>query len=437
LPLTALQTTAAGWGEPSLKDAFADYFYFGNVVEPWEITNEEWNEHFIYHYNFVTLENRMKPNIIAPTKGNYVFTQADQIVEWAQENSINVVGHTLVWHSQSPLWLTNSAPGQVLTRAEARQNMQDYINAVAGHFKGKIHTWDVVNEAFTTGVGNVSGNWRNGLRKTQSDVSNGTMWYAAYASGADASKGECGSDYIYDAYVFTRLADPDAVLYYNDFNEHNPTKRTAIALMVEDLNERWETDPRNTEPDRLLIEGIGMQAHYWTNEANSLVNNVRASIQRFAATGAKVSITELDLPIGGWNNYGEHNAANFMLQARLYKELFEVFVAHSDVIERVTIWGVRDMRSWRRPGAPLLFFDDLRPKPAFHGVMQPKSIEVIGNATISPVNQGFIAGAKVKTAEGEDTITKESQFVLIVSEKIKPSDSDVKSFFNALKKYLD
>ncbi|MCL2694218.1 MAG: endo-1,4-beta-xylanase [Oscillospiraceae bacterium] len=440
LPLTALQTTAVGWDEPSLKDAFADYFYFGNIVKPWEINIEEWNEHFIHHYNFVTLENRMKPNHMARQNGQHNFAPADALVDWARSNDIQVVGHTLVWHSQSPRWFVQSAPGVPLTRAEARKNMQDYITAVATHFKGRVHTWDVVNEAFQNSVGGVSGDWRNGLRKTQGDVgSTGILWYAAYANGADESKGECGSDYIYDAYVFTRLADPGAVLYYNDFNEHNQTKREAIALMVEDLNKRWETDPRNTNKSRLLIEGIGMQAHYWTNEGMNLINNVRASIQRFAATGARVSISELDIPIGSFNNWGAHDEANFQRQANMYKGLFEVFMDYAHVIERVTIWGVRDMRSWRWEGKPLLFEDDFKPKLAFDAIMSivPKPLILSGEVTeVSKV--GLRVGSQVKIPDREEPliITADSKFSLSVIAKGTPSKDETDAFFNKLNEYL-
>jgi len=316
---------------PSLDAAFADYFAMGNIMEPAQVRDDELTSMFKHHYSFVTAENAMKPSNMAPQKGTFNFDGADAIVNWAQDNGIQVVGHTLVWHSQSARWLTTGDDGEPLTRAEARQNMEDYINEVAGRYAGRIYSWDVVNEAFTDSPGPAA-DWRNVLRKSGGG---GSPWYMAYANGADEAAGEDGSDYLYDAFVFARIADPAAILYYNDFNETEGGKRQAMAMMVEELNEKWESDPRNTEPGRLLIEGIGMQAHYWTD--NLRAADVEASIQRFIETGAVISVTELDIPIGRWNGYGEPTEENFEKQADLYRQVFEVYMNYAEHIERVTI----------------------------------------------------------------------------------------------------
>jgi endo-1,4-beta-xylanase len=358
---------------PSLKESFADYFYIGNIMEPNQVGNDTTTEMYAYHYNFVTAENAMKPDKFAHNKGDYVFPRGtDFMIDWALENDIKVHGHALVWHSQSARWLTER-DGEPLTRAEAQENMEEYISAVAGHFAGKLYSWDVVNEAFTTSVSggpNDDGWWKSRLRKTLSDTDGRYSWYAAYANGADEEAGESGADFIYDAFVFTRIADPVAILYYNDFNETEPGKREAIAQMTEELNAKWESDPRNTEPGRLLIEGLGMQAHYWTQQ-NNLISSVEATIHRFAQTGAIISITELDIPIGNWNNYRNytHTKEDYEIQADLYKGLFEVFMENADVIERVTFWGKLDPQSWRRQGNPLLFDLNLNAKPAFHSII--------------------------------------------------------------------
>ncbi|MDR2532697.1 MAG: endo-1,4-beta-xylanase [Oscillospiraceae bacterium] len=356
---------------PSLKDTFADYFGVGNILEPVESANAETAAMFKHHYNFVTAENAMKPSNLSRGPGDFRLFQSDQLVDWAVENGINVVGHTLVWHSQSARWLNTNDDGSPLTRAEARENMEEYINTVAGHFAGRIYSWDVVNEAFQTSVSSapaetIDGWWRTMLR-TGSGGNDASMWYAAYANGMDEEAGEHPGDYIYDAFVFARLADPNAILYYNDFNETDQGKREAMAQMTEELNKQWETDPLNTEPGRLLIEGLGMQAHYWTD--NLTPASVELTIMRFAETGARVSITELDIPIGRWNGYREANEETLARQAELYQQLFEVFMRHSDSIERVTFWGKADTQSWRRQGNPLLFDGSFRAKPAFHSIM--------------------------------------------------------------------
>ena len=365
----------------SLKEAYADYFMIGNIMEPGQIQNAETTAMFKEYYNVVTAENAMKPANMTSAKGQYRFDQADTLVAWAEDNNLKVHGHTLVWHSQSAPWLTAQADGTPLTRAEAKANMEDYINAVAGHYAGQVISWDVVNEAFLPGVSVVPTDWRNALRKYEEN-GNGSPWYQAYENGADKSKGEDGSDYIYDAFVFTRLADPGAVLYYNDFNETEAGKREAIALMVEELNKKWKTDKRNTEPDRLLIEGIGMQAHYWTGDLKA--SDVEACIKRFIKTGAKISVSELDIPMGDYMTYKQRVAAptaeEEKQQADLYGQLFEVYKKYADSIERVTFWGKADTQSWRFEGYPLLFDKNFAPKEAYFAVMsvaEDKDIEPV------------------------------------------------------------
>lgn len=365
----------------SIKDAFAGYFMIGNIMEPGQIQDAETTTMFKHHYNVVTAENAMKPGNISKVKGEYNFDNADKLVSWAEENGLKVHGHTLVWHSQSAPWLTTKADGAPLTRAEAKSNMEDYINNVAGHYVGQVISWDVVNEAFLPGVSEISAGWRDVLRKYE-DNGNGSPWYQAYENGADKSKGEDGSDYIYDAFVFTRLAAPDAVLYYNDFNETEAGKCEAIASMVEDLNKKWKTDKRNTEPDRLLIEGIGMQAHYWTGDLK--VSVVEESIKRFIKTGAKISVSELDIPHGDYMTYKQRTAAPTIeeekMQADLYKQLFEVYKKYADNIERVTFWGKADPQSWRFQGYPLLFDKNFAAKEAYFSVMS-----VAGDKDVEPV----------------------------------------------------
>jgi len=169
--------------------------------------------------------------------------------------------------------------------------MKDYIGNVAGHFKGKITWWEVLNEAFDGGSG-IPTNWKAVLRKD-------SPWYIAYENGANKAKGESGADYIYDAFALARLADPAAVLYYNDFNETEAWEYTAMALMAEDLNREWKTDARNVQPGRPLVEGIGLQGHYWTGDLS--VADVEAAIVRLVKAGVKISITELDIPAGTYS----------------------------------------------------------------------------------------------------------------------------------------
>lgn len=351
----------AGWDLtlPSIAEMYKDYFDIGNIMNAEQTKEADTTAMFRHHYTVVTAENDMKPQSISTAKGVYNFSRADAIVEWAQENNIKVHGHTLVWHSQSARWLNYGSDGRLLTRAEARANMEEYIRNVAGHFKGKVISWDVVNEAFSDGTGT---GWKNLLRKD-------APWYMAYENGADASKGETGADYIYDAFVFTRLADPEATLYYNDYNETVPSKREAIAAMVEELNKKWKNDKRNTEPGRLLIEGIGMQAHYWTDDLS--MTDVEASIKRFITAGVRIAVTELDIPYGSYSNQKRIplTEAEELNQAMLYAQLFEVYKKYGDNIDRVTFWGKADSQSWRFQGSPLLFDNNFSPKQSYYAVI--------------------------------------------------------------------
>ena len=348
---------------PSLYKAYEGSFLFGNVVEAKDLDNTEFTEMFKRHYNVITAGNAMKPSSITNTKGVYSYADSDKIVSWALANNIKVHAHTLVWHAQSPQWLTKSAGGDILTRAEAKANLEAYITEVAGHFKGKVISWDVVNEAFSDS-GTVTNDWKSRLRTTV--AAGESAWYQAYANGADTAAGESGGDYIYDAFVFARLADPDAMLYYNDYNDDNVTKSTAIAAMVVDLNNKWSTDPRNEDPGRLLVEGIGLQAHYSSSTSPAAVE---ASINRFIATGAKLSITELDITYTASN--GVLSAANQKAQADKYANLFVLYDKYSRHIERVTVWGTEDRHSWRASQAPTLFDRNYKPKQAYTAVIDP------------------------------------------------------------------
>ncbi len=366
-PLAAQDEAEPKWdlSLPSLAEKYKKNFLIGNVMNAGQTGDPEVTAMFKRQYNVVTAENDMKPQYVGPWKDEFNFINSDAIVDWAQKNGLKVHGHTLIWHSQSASWLTKGDDGMELTRAEAKANLQAYIAGVAGHFKGKILSWDVVNEALDGGMDEPN-NWRSALRE-------GSPWFIAYANGADASKGQSGGDYIYDAFVAARLADPAATLYYNDYNETAEWKREAMALMAEDLNAYWKRDPRNKQKSRKLIEGLGMQAHYWVDDLN--VAEVDATIARFVKAGVKVSITELDIPAGTYSNQktpplSDEDAAK---QAKLYAQLFEVFMKYKGKIERVTFWGKADSQSWRGNGSPALFDRQFAAKPAFNAVLDYKA----------------------------------------------------------------
>ncbi|CAM3765440.1 endo-1,4-beta-xylanase [Cohnella lubricantis] len=399
---------------PSLKDAYSDYFFIGNILgwggnasaTPWGQENDQADPAlkdpsiisqteamFKAQYNVVTPENIMKPENISKAANTYDFSVADQLVDWAKANNIAVHGHTLVWHSQSPAWLNKD---DAANRASAKANLESYIANVAGHFKGQVISWDVVNEAFSDDTSTFDGSdWTTGLRKD-------SPWYIAYAEGADESKGESGADYIYDAFVAARLADPDATLYYNDYNE--TYKYEAIAQMAEDLNAKWATDPRNADKDRKLVEGIGMQSHFWVGQDPDVdATEVETTIQRFIEAGVRISVSELDIPFAKNSNY-HLDEAEQAYQAELYGTLFDIYKKYADHIDRVTFWGKADLQSWRGSGMPLLFDNSYRPKAAFWKVMGLEA----PSSTISPATVTFYrnsqADARVAVALKDNTL---------------------------------
>jgi len=361
---------------PSLADAFASHFLFGNIWSTASRMNSfNTSDGFLHHFNTVTAENNHKVDTIAanPNPDSWNFTTADYIVNWAEENDLAMVGHTLVWHSQSPSWLTTVPGTEVpLTRAEAIENMHLYIRTVAGRYAGRMYSWDVVNEAIwgvDSSRWNMNQDWRTFMRSAGRglDVSRQSQWYDAFANGAAAD--ECGSDYIFYAFRFARIYDPFAILYYNDYNDHVPGKRDAITQMVVQINERWQNDP--LYDGRLLIEGIGMQAHYSISGWMSNPRYVRSAIELYITTGARIGITELDIVIGGSReNPATATPELLEAQAERYSLLLSWYLEFSDYIERVTLWGLADHFSWISWGHPLLFDENFRAKPAFFAVME-------------------------------------------------------------------
>ncbi|MFB9274168.1 endo-1,4-beta-xylanase [Cohnella cellulosilytica] len=386
---------------PSLKDAYSQYFLIGNILgwggdanaTPWGQENdqadqalkkdtviEQTENMFKAQYNVVTPENIMKPENISKAKDTYDYTVADKLIDWAKTNNIAVHGHTLVWHQQSPAWLNK---GDAANRESAKANLESYIANVAEHFKGQVISWDVVNEAFSDATQNFDGSdWTTGLRKD-------SPWYIAYANGADPNQGESGADYIYDAFVAARLVDPDAMLYYNDYNE--TYKYEQIAQMAESLNAKWETDSRNTDQARKLIEGVGMQSHFWVGQDPDVdITEVETTIERFIQAGLRISVSELDIPFAKNNNYHLDEAKQEQ-QAELYGTLFTIYKKYADSIDRITFWGKADIQSWRGSGMPVLFDNSYRPKEAFWTVIGLGDHE---NSAISPTTATFYTNSQ-------------------------------------------
>ncbi|MCL1885097.1 MAG: endo-1,4-beta-xylanase [Defluviitaleaceae bacterium] len=354
---------------PALCKVFEKNFKVGNIVKPQNLDDADFVKMYKHHYNSVTAENAMKPESVSSKQGVYEFEHSDKIVDWAVKNDLQIIGHTFIWHAQSALWLNRNEDETPITRAEARANMEAFIKEYGGRYSGKIHSWDVINEAFIDSSGDkpYSGNWREYIRRETDNPRAVGHWFLAYANGADASKGECGTDYVFDSFYFARKYDPKAILYYNDYNEEFAHKCVAITDMVNDINKQWRNHPEYD--NRLLIEGIGMQSHH--NHIHTNVATVRAALERFIQTGAIISITEMDFTFGSSEEPSAPlSAEESKKQAEMYTELFKLYIEYSKHIERVTFWGTDDKQSWRAWGSPLFFDTDFQAKEAFYSVIK-------------------------------------------------------------------
>lgn len=352
----ATQLAGAAAPAPSLKDAFQGRFRVGVAVNETVVTAPERDalELIASQFNSVTSENLLKWKSVHPAPQKHHFEPADQFVEFAERHGMSVVGHTLVWHQQTPAWVFEDAQGRPVSRETLLERMREHITTVVGRYRGRVNGWDVVNEAL-----NDDGSLRD------------TPWRRIL-----------GDDYLIHAFRFAQQADPTARLYYNDYNLHLPEKRAAAVRLVETLKRAGQR-----------VDAIGMQSH-WGLDYPTL-EEVEDSIDAFATVGS-VMITELDIdvlprPTGhtGADLSASLESSDSMdpykqglpetvarLQADRYAAFFRVFLSRSDVIDRVTVWGLDDGRSWHngwpipgRTSHSLLFDRSQEKKAAFHAVI--------------------------------------------------------------------
>jgi endo-1,4-beta-xylanase len=331
------------------KAVYKNDFLVGNII------NERYMDGAYFdviknHFNIITPENNLKPVSVTSNRGGaYNWSYADKMVNKSLENGMPVHGHVLVWHDWTPEWMTKG------TRAEVEDNMKNYITDVLTHYRGKIHSWDVVNEAVRNFLSaKETRDWKKCLRTD-------SPWYRAL-----------GANYIETAFRAAREADPDITLYYNDNWLEWPTKTEAVWKMINDINSRYK---KETGLDRNLIEGLGIQSHYdakWFDE-----NRVRSSLEKLKTLNIELSISELDVNFADYKEgsgkdiiMSEYDAA---VQARIYAQLFKIYREYSAYISRVTMWGIDDHSSWLSAGTPCLFDRYLNPKKAFNAVFNSEN----------------------------------------------------------------
>ena len=327
-----------------LKDAYAGKFLIGCAGDIPARYSEAELANIRANYNIVTPENSMKPQPTHPSEDTYNFATPDALVKWCQENNIKVWGHTLLWHAQTGRWFFEGTNGQPATRELALERLKKHIMTVVGRYKGRVIGWDVVNESIADGGSGETENLRN------------SSWYRTV-----------GPDVLALAFKWAHEADPEAQLYYNDYNieqgaVQNRGKHASSMLLLKRLIK--EGAP---------IHGVGIQGHW---SLNTRIPDVEKAIENYASLGLKVSISELDVTATGSNSgaFGNQGGGNVSAealeqQALVYAKLFDIFNRHSKSISRVTFWGISDRRSWRSRQRPLLFDAQLQPKPALQTIL--------------------------------------------------------------------
>lgn len=339
----------------SIKNAFKENFYIGAALSASQIEESDTLVSSLIkkEFNSITAENMMKSMHIHPSKDTFNFELPDKFVALGEKNNMFIHGHTLIWHSQLAPFMT-----QIIDSTEMVSFMQNHINTIVGRYKGKINSWDVVNEAL-----NDDGTLRNSVF-------------------LDA----LGEEFLSLAFKLAADADPEAELFYNDYSMTNPAKREGAIKLIKKLQESG-----------VKVDGIGMQGH-WNLETPS-IEEIEKSILDYASLGVKVAITELDITVipSPWNLQGADVNQNFegsefmnpypeslpdSIQTKLaerYADIFKLFLKHQDKISRVTFWGVNDGQSWKndwpikgRTNYPLLFDREFKPKKAYYSILALK-----------------------------------------------------------------
>lgn len=337
--------------QTNLKDATEDHFLFGVALNTRQAAEQNQVEAAIIkdHFSSIVAENCMKAAELQPEEGRWFFDDADRLVALGQKNKQAIIGHCLVWHSQLPRWFTVDENGNDVSPEVLKERMRTHIHTVMSRYKGKIHGYDVVNEAF-----NDNGTYRN------------SKFYQIL-----------GKDFIRLAFEYAAEADPDAQLYYNDYSMHLPKKCDAVVELVKELKAAG-----------IRIDAVGMQGHMGMEGPS--VEEFETSINKLAGVGVKVMVTEWDISIlpSPYHHTGANLADRFRYSEEMdpYRqgvpaevqaewdarvlEMFDLFLKHSDVIDRVTVWGLSDGMSWKndfpmrgRYDYPLLFDRNHQAKP--------------------------------------------------------------------------
>jgi len=310
----------------------------GAAVDTRSMAVEAYASTLAREFSMIEAENEMKWAAVEPTQGVFNFKPGDTLAEFAQAHGMKLRGHNLCWHIYNPGWL---AKGN-FTAAELNALLRTYITTVAGHFKGKVFAWDVVNEALGES---------GGLRDS--------IWYNQPGTGLT------GAGYIDEAFRWAHAADPAALLFYNEYGAEDATdnpKSEAVYELVKGMLARG-----------VPIHGVGLQLHITTNPKSVSRGGLDANIARLTALGLQVQLTELDVRVPV-DAEGKASASDLAAQARRYGEIVSVCLKHPGCTA-IQTWGFTDRRSWipkQYPGfgAALPFDFNFQAKPAYAAMLQ-------------------------------------------------------------------
>ncbi|HEX3043829.1 MAG TPA: endo-1,4-beta-xylanase [Bacillota bacterium] len=342
---------------PSLKDVFNGYFAIGAAVEPDQLSGPT-GELLKKHCNSIVAENVMKPVSIEPQEGNFNWSAADQIFQFAAANKMAVRFHTLVWHSQVGEWFFRDAEGKDMSletdpaKKEANKKLllarlEKHITAIAERYKDKVDSWDVVNEV---------------IDPAQPDGMRRSKWYLI-----------SGTDYIETAFRTVRkVAGSKAKLFINDYSTDDPNKCELLYKLVKEMLAKG-----------VPIDGVGHQCHI--NVESPSVAAISKSIKLFADMGLDNQITELDVSAYTDSStiYMKVPQDIIVQQGYRYRELFAELRKLKDAISNVTFWGIADDHTWlhtfpiTRRNAPLPFDEKYQAKPAFWGMVDPSKLSIM------------------------------------------------------------
>lgn len=320
---------------PKLCEVYNEYFDIGAAVNLETIEGSK--KLLATHFNSITAENDMKFVSVHPKENSYTFEAGDKLLAFAKQHSMKMRGHTLVWHNQTTDWVFEGEDGEPVSRELLLARMKSHIDTVVGRYKGSIYAWDVVNEV----IEDKSDVWLRDSRWLQI----------------------IGEDFIEYAFRYAHEADPDALLFYNDYNECNPEKRDKIIKLIKSLQERG-----------VPIHGVGLQGHW--NLSGPSIAEIREAIEKYAALGLQLQVTELDISIFDYEDrrtdLNAPTAEMLEKQADRYEEIFNLFREYKDVITAVTFWGAGEDYTWLddfpvkgRKNWPFVFDENHEPKSSF------------------------------------------------------------------------